>query len=365
MASSIFAETLRALAPLFFLMLLGVWLRHSGALRSEHVPVLNGLVINVTLPALVIHSLATAPSVPARTLWLPVSMMAGELVTMGAAWALGRALCMPRVRCGALILSGSFGNTGFLGYPIVLALYPHQFTATILVDQIGMGMVMYVAAPLLGAMLAPPPCETPAAVDPSSADVPRYPAQPRTVANAEVPSSLPQPHRNGDTNPRAQAVKNIAAFFRSPLFIAMLLGIVIRLSPWPDAIRHDRTLINAGSVVTQCLIYLGQGTVPLIMLSMGAALRPQAARAGAGPLLTASALKLGLLPAIVWPILHYLGVHGQLLTVGVMLAAMPASVMASVLSQHNRFDADYGVGVVFVTTVLAAITLPLSVMLAR
>ena len=157
--ASIFAETLRALAPLFFLMVLGTGLRRSGMLRPEHVPVLNGIVVNVTLPALVIHSLATAPNVPRETLWLPLVILLGEVVVMAIAFAVARATKLTPARMGALMLVGAFGNTGFLGYPITLALFPHQFTAAILVDQIGMGIALFVSAPILGALFAQPtPC---------------------------------------------------------------------------------------------------------------------------------------------------------------------------------------------------------------
>jgi hypothetical protein len=343
-------------------MVLGVWLKRSGALRAEHVPVLNGLVVNVTLPALVIHSLATAPSVPKSTLWLPLAMIVGEYLTMAVAYGIARALRMPTALAGALLLVGTFGNTGFLGYPIILALYPHQFTATILVDQIGMGIILFTSAPVLGALLTPQPHRLPPT---------EFAVQGKkggASVNAPVPSALPQKRSEaGRTHgaPRRQAMENIAAFFRSPLFIAMLMGIVIRLIPWPAALRHNGFLGTAGSVVAQCLTYLGQGTVPLIMLSMGAALRPEAGRVGVKPLALACVLKLLFIPLIVWQCLRFVGVHGEMLTVGVMLASMPSSVMSSVLAQHNGFDSDYSVGVVFVTTVISALMLPLWVMLAR
>jgi len=355
--ASIFAETLRALAPLFFLMVLGTALRRSGMLRAEHVPVLNGIVVNVTLPALVVHSLATAPNVPRETLWLPLVILIGELAVMAIALGIARATRSTRSRAGALMLVGAFGNTGFLGYPITLALFPHQFTAAILVDQVGMGIALFVSAPILGALLAPatlpaPQTELEAAASPG-------------VGSQSTPSTLPEPPDHLPATPRQQALRNIVAFFRSPLFIAMTLGIVIRLISWPQAFVHNIQDNGVGDVVAHCLTYLGQGTVPLIMLSMGAALRPQAARVGAAPLLTASVLKLAVLPLIMWQLLRLLGVHGDILTVGVMLAAMPTAVMASVLSTHNGFDSDYSVGTVFVTTVLSAATLPLWIMIAR
>lgn len=349
----IFAETLRALAPLFFLMLLGVGLRRAGMLRDEHVPILNGIVVNVTLPALVIHSLATAPTVPRSTLWLPLSIAVGEYVTMAIAFGLAKALRFSPERTGMLMLVGAFGNTGFLGYPITLALFPHQFTSNILVDQIGMGIALFTSAPILGALFAP---------QPKPAPQPDLAVTGRGIAGKTTPSTLPQPPELAPVSPRQQALRNIAAFFRSTLFIAMLSGIVIRLIPWPESVRHTGAV---GSVVAQCLTYLGQGTVPLIMLSMGASLRPQAAKVGFAPLAAASILKLALMPSIMLCLLRLLHVHGDILTVGVMLAGMPTAVMASVLGQHNGLDSDFGVGAVFVTTVLGAVSLPIWMMLAR
>lgn len=327
----IFDATLRALAPLFFLMLLGAALRRTGLLKTEHIPILNSLVVNVTLPALVIRSLTSAPSVPASTLWLPLAVIVAELVTLGLAYAAGRVLKFPRPQIGALMLCAAYGNTGFLGYPITLALFPHQFTAAVLLDQIGMSIPMYVGSPLVGAALGGP--------HPSAAD-----AAPRRTA---------------------------ADFFRSPIFLSMVIGGLLRLIPWPDAVTHNAGGREVGGILDHCLLYLGQGTVPLILLSMGAALRPSSfKRNGAKggmlmPIILASVLKMIALPLVMLMVLRLAGVHGSMLTVGVMLGAMPTAVMSSVLAREYGMDADYAVGVVFVTTVLTAVALPIWVTLIR
>lgn len=45
---ALFPTVLRALAPLFLLIVLGNVLRRVRVLHAAHVPILNGLVINVT-----------------------------------------------------------------------------------------------------------------------------------------------------------------------------------------------------------------------------------------------------------------------------------------------------------------------------
>ncbi|MGO8672670.1 MAG: AEC family transporter [Capsulimonadaceae bacterium] len=322
---AIFAETLRVLAPLFILMVLGAGLARVGVLRPEHAAFLNNLVMWVTLPALVLRGIVDAPNVPAATFWLPGAAFTSEIVAMALLYAVGRACRIESPRAGALLLVGPFGNTGFLGYPITLALFPHQFTAAILLDQFGMGLPMYAVAPVLGALFA-----------------------------ASVPESPAQPARSM----RADALVQIVALFRSPLFACMGLGAVIRLMPWPAALRHSLVLHSLGGICSQCLGILGAATVPLILLALGASLRPAGGRGVQGAIALAATAKFLVAPVVMLALLHLLHVRGELLTAGVMLTAMPTSVMSSVLARYYGMDGDFAVAVVFVTTVLAALAIP-------
>lgn len=59
---SFFPAILAALAPPFLLILLGFGLKRAGVLHPAHVPILNGLVLKVTLPALILLGLLRAPA---------------------------------------------------------------------------------------------------------------------------------------------------------------------------------------------------------------------------------------------------------------------------------------------------------------
>lgn len=308
----LFAATLHALAPLFLLILLGYALKRARILHVAHVPVMNGLVVNVTFPALIIHSLAAAPVLPLQMFRLPLALLLAELGVMALAFGLGRAARLGRPTHGALLMTTAFGNTGFLGYPIALALLPHQFPAVILADQFGMTIPLYVSAALVGASFG--------------------------AADADRTAAL-------------------ARFFRSPMFWSVLVGGTARLTAWPSLPGWDS--------VAQCLIYLGQGTTPLVLLALGVALRPGAVRARPGAALLACALKLFVLPLLMWAVCRLLGLNGDERAVGVLMAAMPTAVMASVLSGQSDLDGDWAVGVVFVSTVLSAVTMPLLLAVLR
>ena len=314
----LFAAILTALAPPFLLIGLGWGLKRARVLHPAHVPILNGLVVQVTLPALVLHGLLNTPRLSAA-LALPVLAGVGaEAAAAAVLYAVGRAMRLTPGVLGAMLLVGVYGNTGFIGYPLTLALVPDQFPATILIDQVGMNIPMYLSAALLGAQMG-------------------------------------GGKGTGGGGRRAAVLR----FLRSPLFLSTLLGIVLRLIPFPPALADIAWLRAVGGVLGKCLEYLGQGTTPLVLLALGVALRPGAAGGRVGPMALACACKLVVSPLAMWGLCRLLGLGGEARMDGVLEAAMPASVMASVLAGQNDMEGDFAVGVVFVSTVLSALTVPL------
>lgn len=320
---SLFTTTLYALLPLFLLVLLGYGLKKLRVLHPAQVPVLNGLVVNVTLPALIIKGLLDAPHLPASDALAPIALLAAEAATFCLAFAAGFLLRLPRPTRGAMLLTGTFGNTSFLGYPIALALLPHFFPVTILLDQFGMTIALYLSAGLIGAQF-------------------------------------------GESRGEAREVRQaMIRFLRSPIFMSLVVGLALHLITFPALIIHAPVMRKMGGILMECLGYVGQGTTPVVLLALGVALRPETVRAYVSPILFASALKLLVCPAAIWIIARSFGLHGGILATCVLSAAMPTSVMSSVLSGEHDLAGDYAVAVVFASTVLSAVTIPLLLSVLR
>jgi predicted permease len=320
----LFTAIFTALAPPFLLIVLGWFLKRARVLHPAHVPILNGLVINVTLPALVLLGLLRAPSLSPKLAVLPLAFFGAEIVTIALAYGVGRAMRLPPPLQGAILMTGVFGNTGFIGYPLTLALLPKQFPVTILLDQFGMTIPMYVGAALLGAQFG-------------------------------------GGNGTGTGGRRAAIVR----FLRSPIFLSAILGLGLRLLPLPPALTAQPLLRETGGILGQCLKYLGQGTTPVVLLALGISLRPGAAGGRLGPMALACVCKLLVCPVVMWGLCHAAGVGGEVRLDSVLISAMPSSVMGSVLSGQNDMEGDFAVGVVFVSTVLSAISIPLLLTLLR
>jgi predicted permease len=321
---SLFTVTLEALAPLFLLVLLGYGLKWARVLHPAHVPIFNSLVLNVTLPALIIKGLMESPPLVAADALPPLALLLTEGVTLTMAWAAGRALSLVRPMRGALLMTGPFGNSSFLGYPITLALLPGLFSVTILLDQFGMTILMYFAAAVIGATFG--------------------------TSTAGEARDIRQ---------------SILRFLRSPLFLSLVLGCVMRLTPWPPSLGHLPVVEALDGVLAKCRDYLGQGTTPLVLLALGVALRPDAVRSFPVPIGVSCLLKLIVTPLLMWAACRAFGLHGDLLRDGILIAAMPTAVMASVLSAEHDLAGDFAVGVVFTSTVLSAVTVPLMLSILR
>jgi len=319
----LFLATLRAIAPLFAIVLLGYGLKRRRLLHAAHVPILNGVVVNVTLPALILRGLATAPSLPLRSALFPLLLAASEVVAIGAAFCLGSVCRMARPTRGALMIGGTFGNTGFLGYPIVLALMPNQLPAAILLDQFGMTVPLYITAALFG-----------------------------TVYGSRSESNL-------------SVLETMRRALRTPLFASVIVGILLHMV-LTDHFR-PRLVVTGVLIhlVGQCLRYLGQATTGLVLLALGVALRPSAIRAYVWPVAAACMVKLIVAPVVMWGLSRAAGYSGQLLALGILQAGMPAAVMGSVLCGESDMAGDYAVSVVFVSTIFAAATLPVMLAVLR
>ena len=311
---SLFPAILAALAPPFLIILLGFGLKRLRVLHPAHVPILNGLVLKVTLPALVLLGLLRAPALSPSLALVPLALFGAECAALALLYGLGRALRLPGPVLGAILLVGVFGNTGFIGYPLTLALLPAQFPTAILLDQFGMTVPMYFLAALVGAQYG------------------------------------------GGGADRREA---IGRFLRSPMFLSAILGLALRLVPIPLGLAALPAARAVAGVLGKCLEYVGQGTTPLVLLALGVSLRPGAIRGRTAPLVLACAVKLLVTPLVMWGLCRVLGIGGDVRADGVLAGAMPTAVVASVLCGQNDLEGDFAVGVVFVSTVLSAVTVPL------
>lgn len=138
------------IALILICLAIGVVLRMSGRLPDTTTKVLGGWVINVALPAAAINSVHNVTLQPdwwlaAATPWMGVVLSVVVIVP------LCRALGWSAQRAGALLLLGGWGNTAFVGLPVIAAFAGSQWLGLgIVIDLFG----SYLALSILGIGIA-------------------------------------------------------------------------------------------------------------------------------------------------------------------------------------------------------------------
>ena len=287
---------------LFACLALGALVARYGKPPRGTVAGLNWWVLNIALPALVLELIPHVAFDP--QLWLPI---AAQWLTFLLAWLvfawLGPRLGWTRQRTGALILVCGLGNTAFMGYPLIEALYGKS------------GLALAVVADQLGAF-------------------------PVLVSVGIVVASL----YAGRTPQPKLIVRRILTF---PAFVALLVGVVVGAAGgWPAWVQA--ALAPVGGTLT-----------PLALFSVGLQFRfhPGARQLGAASV--GLGWKLLLAPALCWGLGVATGVGGLVLSVGVLQAAMAPMVSAAILADEYELDPALANTVLAAGIVLSLISVPL------
>jgi hypothetical protein len=305
MTNVLFAMVAIIIAGIIWRLVLGS--KSADNIRSN----LALAVYNIFLPALVLHVLWQAP-VDANTLRIPLVSALSVLLSMLAAFLVyGNGFIVrkfipskPNRATGALLLAAAFGNFSYLGLPVLTQTFGSWS------QMVAIQFDLLASTPLLftvGIMLA------------------RY-------YGSSGSGSHP-----------------VFALFQVPAFWAAVTGLLLSAGHMPMP-----------SWLDQSLAVLGAAVVPLMLLSVGMALRWQSGWAVRIPILfPVIIIQLLLMPLIAWAACIGVGMPERLLPPAVIEGAMPTMVLGLVICDRFKLDVAIYAGAVTLTTVLSMLTLPL------
>lgn len=256
---------------------LGILLQRVRDFPLNSPLVLNQFIIYISLPALALYYI---PDVKLdSTVLLPVGV---AWICFAASalffWSLGKMFGWSRKLIGCLILTAGLGNTSFIGFPVIEALYGSEGLKTaILVDQPGTFVVLSTLGIALAAVFS-----------------------------------------KGQPNVKAIS-KKILLFPPFIMFFLALLFNVLHFS-FPDELKD--VFLRLGSTVT-----------PLALVSVGMQLRVERRSKHWGFLALGLFFQLVLAPLLIYLLyVQVLGVRGELAQVTIMEAAMAPMITASIVA---------------------------------
>ena len=116
-------------------------------------------------------------------------------------------------------------------------------------------------------------------------------------------------------------------------------------------------------VAAETLRVLGNASLPLGLLAVGAGLSPRSVVRSLRPTAVSSAVKLLALPLLTALLCSLLGVEGEAMAVTVIFTAVPVSVSSFILARQMGGDHVLMAGIITAQTAAAAVTMPLILVL--
>lgn len=294
---------LLALVPVASLIGLGLALRRSGFLAGAFWPQAERLAYYVLLPSLFVHGLATA-----RLDAVPVASLAAALVLSTLAVAALLVAAEPWLRLdGAAFTSvfqGGVRFNSFVGVTLAAGLFGAQGVAlaaacvAVIVPTVNVLCVLVFA-------------------------------------------------RYGAARPTLSGIARGVAL--NPLVLGCLVGAGLQVAG-----------VGLPGAVDAVLRALGQASLPLGLLCVGAALEVGPARAWGRPILAASLAKFALMPLAAALACAGLGLHGPAATAALLFQALPTASSSYILARQLGGDAPLMAGITAVQTVLAVAAIPLA-----
>ncbi len=292
---------------LLALVVVGYIAGKLGYLGGDFDRQLSRLVINITCPALILSSAMTG-ELPDREYILPLLLISTltYIVLSAVAFLLPRYLTKRHTDEGAIGFALMFGNVGFMGYPVVAAIFGHEavFYAAVL------NVVNTFAVFTVGTILI--------------------------TGKNEVEGG--------------RFEKKV--LYSTPMLAAYLTMLIV-------ALRID----NIPTFVSQPLTMLGNITVPAALLIIGSSMSqlPLRALLGNGTVYVTTALRLVVLPLAVHYLMTALGFSAFVANINTVVIAMPVATYGTILCLKYEKDTTMITEVTFVTTLLSMLTIPLLV----
>ena len=291
----------QVITPIFLLILLGAVMRRWFGLREDFWPQLDRLIYFVFFPALLFNSLSHFKI----DLGAATPMLLVATLYMFSGFALGyvaKFIFHAPPKVFAATFQSSFRFNSYVGLAIAGGLHGQDGLAAI-------GLLMGFMVP---------------------------------VANV---ASVLMLARHSESHWLKEILLN-------PLIISTAGGIAFSLLG-----------LELPPMIDTTLGLLSQASLPMGLIAVGAGLRLQGLHSHRGTLWYGVAVKLLVLPAIAWGLALLFGLSGVYLHIAVLMAALPVSTVAYVMAKRMGGDGDTIAAQVMLSTLLAALTLPLWLLL--
>ncbi len=306
-----FSHLVNAILVIVLLYIVAIILRKKEILKEDHSLILASVVTDLFLPAMIFTSLA-AKTIDPKMLTPAFEMLGLEILMIVLAWVISVLLKFNRAQQGAIVFCSAFGSSTFLGYPLIMQMFPDQpeaLTEAVLISEIGVGYPIFIIGPVLASYFG------------------------------------------SHENDKKALLKSSLSFVKSPVFFALIAGIL-----WSSL-----GLPTTESVYTGALFKLGEvlsgALTPVAILTVGLMFKLPSIKKIIIPLIIVVVLKLILKPVLGSCFASITNVQDLWRDVVIILAAMPPAVLGVVFLKRYGGDASLASALLLAASIISIATI--------
>ena len=300
-----FTSVFGQMAVLFFCVVIGYVANRCRLMDGELNRRLSALVLNITAPAMMLDSVMGGAELPALSEIGSILAVAAVsyVLALAAALIIPHLLRVPQEQAGVYRFMTVFANVGFMGFPVVAAVFGEGAVFYAAVFNLPFNLLVYTVGPLF-------------------------------LAGGKGKAGLNW------------------KLFVTPCMLASLATLVIALGQ-----------LRFPPLVGQAVDLLGQVTTPAALLIVGSTLAQLPVRdmLGGFRVWLMAAIRLLVFPAAIWLLLRPMVGNELVLGVAVVLAGMPVATNGTMLCLQYGGDQKLASQGTFVTTLCSVVTIPLLV----
>lgn len=299
-------ESFKVMGILFAIIAIGFLSTRLEILKEEDTRVTSNIIMYISSPALIFNSvlLSFDKEFILRSASVPLFAIVMNLALIAISFFIVKILKLQnKIDIYTFSLSVAFSNTVFIGLPVILGLYGERVTGVVFLFDMGATLMFWI----LGVYFL-------------------------------------------NRNREGTNIKLLVSSIINPPLIAFLLAMLLGF-----------TELNTPDVIMELTNMVGQITVPLSLLSIGITIGSiNLSREFFDPsIILAVIMRLLISPILMMFTVRGLKVLPLIKKVLVMESAMPSVVMLTVLARRYDHGYEYSSIVVFITTLLSILTLPL------
>ena len=284
---------------------IGYVLKRIDFLSEKDINPLNKIVMNILLPCMIFSALYSSDlSLIPKLGILPFVILISSFVTGLVSFLILKKLGYDDKKLWSVLVTVMIANTAFMGYPVNLGIFGHEgFLRAIFCDIATMCIFLILSFVLV--------------------------------------------IKFGGTVKKA--IRKIALF---PPLWAIVFGLGLNILNVP-----------IGPVLNNTVNYLGNGAIPLIMISLGLSIDLAGLSRSKSMVAFTSIMKLLFFPAIAFIVVLFLGLSDLQYTVAIVEVAMPYGMLSLILAITYNLDYQLTSDCILINTVISLITLPVIIMI--